>query len=270
MGPERRRAGWARPPRGCRPRSARLPERTAVCSRRGRSHGGQTSPPGSPATDDASPSASLRHHAAGGHVAAGVPFVNGAPSSAITFLCDANTPVCFAVLLKGSDTAPAAPALAQGSGAPGATQGPGRGQGEGPGEAPQRPTDPGPAVLVGQDTRTRRGLNRRRLASVPHERERPRRPGCPHPSSAHALPGFLGQTGAPDHSGDHIQQQRPEKTSPPPLRLKVAAQGGSWVTLPTAPHSLRVRGASPSPLPPHLRLQVGMQPQAQVWGAFPG
>lgn len=50
----------------------------------------------------------------------------------ITFLCNVNTPVCFTVFLRESDTALAAPELSQGSSSAGATQGPGRGRGEGP------------------------------------------------------------------------------------------------------------------------------------------
>lgn len=90
-------------------------------------------------------------------------------------------------------------------------------------------------------TRELEGLKCWRLAFVLHGRERPRQPGCPRPWSAHALPGLSGQPGAPDHSGAHIQQQRPEKASPPPP----SSEGGcTWITPPTAPRQ-------PRPLGPH-------------------
>lgn len=99
------------------------------------------------------------------------------------------------------------------------------------------------------------GLKCWRLAFVLHGRECPWQPGCPRPWSAHALPGLSGQPGAPDHSGAHIQQQRPEKASPPPLRLKVAAH--------EAPGSLRP--------PPHVsRGPLGPHPPSRPAPEAPG
>lgn len=99
------------------------------------------------------------------------------------------------------------------------------------------------------------GLKCWRLAFVLHGRECPWQPGCPRPWSAHALPGLSGQPGAPDHSGAHIQQQRPEKASPPPLRLKVAAR--------EAPGSLRP--------PPHVsRGPLGPHPPSRPAPEAPG
>lgn len=115
--------------------------------------------------DAASPSASLRHHTAGGYVAVGVSFVNGALSSVINFLSNVNTPVCFTVLFKESDTALAAPDLSQGSSSAGATQDPVRGRVEGPGESELQHGCPD------LEARKRAGLCVR-LRSIPQTRAR--------------------------------------------------------------------------------------------------
>lgn len=103
--------------------------------------------------------------AASGYVAVGVSFVNGALSSVINFLSNVNTPVCFTVLFKESDTALAAPDLSQGSSSAGATQGPVRGRVEGPGESELQQGCPD------LETKKRAGLCVR-LRSIPQTRAR--------------------------------------------------------------------------------------------------
>lgn len=121
------------------------------------------------------------------------------------------------------------------------------------------------AVLICQNTRT--SLERMEIlvrAAIPGEARMPTvswvsslfSSSNPFQGPSWGCHSVSGKTRAQDHSSCHIWWNQSEKVPPLPVPLKTAAQGGRWVSRPTAPHHLWGSVGAPQP-PGHPEAPAG-------------